>query len=149
MKTINSYRKSPVYIINIKYGKERVTFNLVEELKFNPDIINDDLKKQPIKYGFCLLIHKKLLTHWERLKAERKRVYGKLYFKAKERKLNGRAYSDDLCKAWVEKHDDYIKATEACIRVKDWADQLFSCIRAFEQRKDLMQTISSNMRKES
>lgn len=148
MGLIAKYKGSTIFTINIKYGKEKINFNLAKELKFTPEAINGDLKTQPTKYGFCLLLHKSLLTEFEKAKADRKRIWGKLYFKAKEQKSNGRPYSDELCKAYVEKHPNYIKASTRCIEVKDWADKMFSCIRAFEQRKDLMQTISSNMRQE-
>lgn len=148
MKTIKSYSTSPIYIISIRYNGELIRFNLEKELRLLIDSPNPNLKSQPSKYGFCLLVHKKLVTRWEELKAQRKRTYGRLFFKAKAKKINGRLMSDDLCKQWVEKHDDYFNITNKCIKAKDEADQLFSCIRAFEQRKDVLQTISSNTRSE-
>jgi len=149
MPRISSYYKSDFTIINIRYGNERVSFNLMQEVRITPDIINDELKGQASKYGFCLMLHKKLLTEFERLKLRKNKIYGILFFKAKEQKGQmGRYFSDDLAKAWVEKHPKYQKACLACIKSKDDADAIYSCIKAFEQRKDLIQSLSSNIRNE-
>lgn len=140
--------KSNLGNVEIQYGNELIKFNLPYELKIHgEEFINDDLKQQSTLYGFLLMLHKKLLTSFEHAKTERKRTFGVLMFKAKEEKLNGRPLSDDLSKAWVEKHIKYIKATKHCIEIKDNADTIYSCVKAFEQRKDLMQTLSSNTRK--
>ena len=147
MRTLHSYRKSPINIISIKYGSERVSFNLATELRIDINSINDELKKQPSYYGFCLLLHKKLLTRFETAKMQRTKMWGRLYKLAKSKNgSNGRLMSDDASKAWVECHAKYIKVTETCIKAKDDADQIYSCLKAFEQRKDLLQSISSNAR---
>lgn len=135
--------------INITYGKEKISFNLLNELRVSEESINTELKLQPSKYGFCLLLHKKLLTQYELLCKQRKKLWGKLFYEAKETKgANGRLMSDDLAKAYVEKHKRYIEVTEACIKAKDDADTIYACIKSFEQRKDVIQTLSSNLRNE-
>lgn len=148
-KKLKQYNSSKLMEISITHKGEKFSFNLFEELKIRNEILmNGDLKTQSSYYGFLMLLHKKLLTTFEELKAERKRIYGVLFFKAKGRVLNNRPLSDDLSKAWVEKNPKYLKATLNCIKAKDQADTILSCVRAFEQRKDLLQTLSSNVRKE-
>lgn len=150
MSFIKKHNKLTFLNINIQYGDEKITLNLLSELRINPDQINDEIKRQPSKYGFLLLLHKKLLTRFEEIKTERKKVYGKLYMRAKETKQasTGRPMSDDLAKAWVESHKKYVDITMLCIKAKDDADTIFSCVRAFEQKKDLIQSLSSNIRNE-
>lgn len=102
-------------------------------------------------YGFALLLQKKLNSNFERLRQDRKKTYGRLYLKAKERltsKQTKRGYSDEAARAYVLCHPTYVNLTTQCIEAKDMADTMFAVIRSFEQRKDLMQTISSNNRKE-
>lgn len=135
-------------MVSIRYNGELVKFNLAKELRIMEHSINNEIKKQPTKYGFCLLIHKGLLTRFELLKSKRDKIYGRLFFKAKGQSLRGRPLSDDLCKQWVLKHDQYIQVTRECIKAKDSVDKIYACIRAFEQRASLMQTISSNTRSE-
>jgi hypothetical protein len=148
MARLSAYKKSPIFNINIVYNGERVSFNLAKELRINADSIDYELSTQPGYYGFCLLLHKKLLTIFEQCKLERKRVYGRLLVQSKDRKLNGRPYTDDLSKSWVESHKNYIAVSEKCIQAKDHADTIYSCIKSFEQRKDLLQSIASNRRAE-
>lgn len=149
MKRLFAYRGSTILNVRVKYGKEMVSFNLGTELKIDENKINQHLKTQPVYYGFCLMLHKKLTTKFEETKMERKRVYGRLFLSAKENKvMNGRPYSDDAAKVYVESHKSYLAATSACIKAKDDADALFTCIRAMEQRAFLLQSLSANNRKE-
>lgn len=150
MPRISKHFKLPFTTVNIKYGKEKISFSLLRELRIDEDKINEEMSTQPGMYGFCLLLHKKLLTEFEKAKLQRNRVYGHLLFQAKEKKSKstGRYYTDDMAKAWVEKHDEYVEASLVCIKIKDSADTIYSCIKSFEQRKDLIQSISSNLRNE-
>lgn len=147
-KRLSQYRNLGFLNITIEYGKEVISFNLMDELKVDPDVINNELKTQASKYGFCLLLHKKLLTQYEYLCKRRQKMWAKLFFKAKEQKINGRPYSDDLAKAWVETQSEYVALTKKCINAKDDADTILSCVKSFEQRKDLIQSLSSNIRNE-
>lgn len=149
MKKLIAYRKSPINNIRIRYNGELVSFNLMSELRIDRTSLNEHLKKQPGYYGFCLLLHKKLMAQFERLKHERMGVYGKLFIYAKEhRTLNSRPYSDETAKSWVESHKKFKEVSERCIKAREDADLMYTCVRSFEQRKDLLQSISSNIRAE-
>jgi hypothetical protein len=147
---LKRFKNSSLANIKITYGNEVHRFNLIEITTISEVTIEKELKRQASYYGFCLLLQKKLTTQFERLKHERKKLYGRLYHKAKEQlKSNtGRGYSDEGAKAYVLHNKEYVRLTEACIEAKDNADTLYAVVRALEQRKDLMQTISSNKRKE-
>lgn len=151
MARLKDYVKSPINIITIKYGKETITFNLAEELIITEAKLDKELKEQPSYYGFLLLFHKKLITKFEDLKLSRRRTWGKLTLLGKKKNQEGtsRAYTNDMVEAWVESHKDYIEASRLCIIAKDDADAIYAAVKAFEQRKDLLQTISSNLRKEN
>ena len=149
MRRLSAHRKSKFLDIKIVYNGEKVNFNLVHELRVSPDLINDNLKSQPGYYGFCLLLHKKLLAQFERLKMERESIYGRLFLKAKSTKTMGsRPYSDDAAKAWVESHKEYKQITLNCIKAREDADCIYAAVKGFEQRKDILQSISSNVRSE-
>jgi hypothetical protein len=150
MTRLEKYLKLHPYIITIKYGKETIRFNLAEELKVSEISLNSDLKKQPSKYGFALLVVGKLKTRFEELKTQRRQIRGRLYRRAKGMKLEttGRLMSDDHAKAWVESHPKFVRISRQCIRAKDAVDQMYAVVRAFEQRSNLIQTISSNIRNE-
>jgi hypothetical protein len=143
-------KTSGLMVITIRYGKEKIQFNLGEEVTISELKVNSELKSQPSKYGFVLMLQGKLRTRFEDLKTQRRKIRGRLYKQAKDIKHEGtgRYMSDDLAKAYVEAHPKFIKISEDCIKAKDDLDQIYAAVKAFEQRAFLIQTISSNIRNE-
>lgn len=146
---LNKYRKSDINHIIVFYGVEKVEFNLWDEVNITEEIIDTELMKQASKYGFLLLLQKKLNTQFEQLRQRRKQAYARLVLRAKGRRgVNGRYLSIDDADAWVRARKSFIQLTDKCIKAKDSADAIYAAVSAFMQRKDLLQTISSNLRKE-
>jgi len=149
MGKIQKYYKSSINILSIQYGKEHITLNIAQEAKIKEDNIEDEIKRQPASYAFLFMLHKKLLTEFERLKLRRKSIYGILLAEAKRRTNSaGRPLSDNDAKAWVESHRKYIRISERCIEARDQADQVQAAVKSFEQKKDLIQSLSANLRNE-
>lgn len=132
--------------VSITYNGEKIKFNLGKEVQIDEDDLEKELQGQPNKYGFLLLLHKKLLTEFEIAKTTKKKKWAHLYLKAKEEMRNGRPINDDMAKASADSNSKYIELCLRCIKIKDSADTIFAAVKAFEQRKDLMQTLSSNIR---
>lgn len=146
---LSNYRKSDINIIDITYGGKRFRFNIWEEVKITEANVESEIKGQASRYAFVFTLHKKLLAKFETKKHERKAAFGRLLSQAKSKvQKNGRPYTDDAAKGWVESHKEYVGLTRECIQIREQADVLLGCVRAFEQRKDLIQTLSSNLRKE-
>lgn len=150
LRRLDNYRKSKVNNIRIEYGGKIIQFNLWDEVAINEVVLNKELKKQSSYYGFLLLLHKRLLTAFETTKQERIRNYAQLYLRGKDKIQKGtnRPYNEEMAKAYADAHKSHKILTLECIKLKDNADVIFACVKAFEQRKDLLQTISSNNRKE-
>jgi hypothetical protein len=136
--------------IAIHYGNEKFRFNLFEELVVNENKINTELKEQPSCYGFISMLQKKLIRRMKDKEKEKDKVYGKLYLKYRSELCSetGRYYSDDMAKQKVIIHNDYQKAVEELIIAEEEVGIITSCVRSFEQRSDLIQTISANLRRE-
>jgi len=149
MGIIKDYSKnSQLMNITIKYGNEKFNFNLFKELQITEERINYELKEQPSSYAFLSLLHKKVLRTYSDKLVEADRVYGRL-FSAKKGTTNqntGRVFNDDQAKQYALKHDDYVEVTKEVNRLKEEVGILDTCVRSFEQRKDLLQTLSSNLR---
>lgn len=149
INAFKKYRHSSVSILSVNYGKEAIIINIARATKIDEDDLEAEIKNQPSHYAFLFMLHKKLLTRFEQLKLQRKRTYGMLLAKAKERKNGyGRPLSDTAANKWVECHKRYISISEDCIQARDEADQVLGAVRAFEMRAALLQTLSSNLRKE-
>lgn len=149
MKRLSKYYKSDLMNIQIVYGGKTYRFNLHEELKINEAIINSEIKSQPSSFAFISMLHKKLMEQFESLKQERKRTWATLYLRGKDKFIGGRPYSDEMAKAYAEKHPRYKTITDQCIAVRTNADALYTCVISFIQRKDILQTLSANNRKEN
>lgn len=149
MKNLKSViRGSSLPNIRIKYGGEVFKFNLFEELSINEKILDKEIKEQPSYYGFLFMLHKKLKTRFETLKQDRIRLEAELFLQYKnEKQPNGRPLNDEMAKASVLIDKEYVRLTNLCIKAKDDEDSIYACVQAFSQRKDLIQTLSSNNRK--
>lgn len=146
---IRKFKTSRLLDIRVSYNGEKFRFNLFEELAISEEKINSEIKNQPSNYGFLLLLSQRLKTEFFKLKEDRKRLGGKLFLEAKQSSgTNGRAYNDDMAKAYVESNPKYVKLTQQCVQAKDDADIIWAAVKAFEQRASLIQTISSNKRNE-
>lgn len=149
MNPIRKYRKSPINTITIKYGEELISIDMAKALLILESTMEEEIKTQPSYYFFISALHKKLLTTFERLKVRRKQVFAQLLEKARNKRgPSGRYLSDTDAKAVVEKNKKFIRTCERCIEARDQADQLYSAVRAFEMRANLLQTLSSNLRKQ-
>lgn len=143
------YRNSAINILSVRYGKEDIIINIARASKISENLLEAEIKNQPSHYAFLFSLHKKLLTKFELLKLHRQKVYGMLMGKAKKRQNTyGRPLSDTQAEKWVRSNQKYITASENCIYARDQADQVLAAVRAFEMRAALMQTLSSNLRKE-
>lgn len=136
--------------VKIKFEGQVFKFNLNEELSINPDRINQELKEQPSHYAFLLLLQSKLLVYKEDREREMERVYAEKYSKYCE-KINpktNRPYADKLAKEMAIASTDYQEAHKKFLSSKKDLGIIQACVKGFDQRFSLIQTISANLRKE-
>lgn len=140
--------KSSLMDIEIRIGNEKFKFNLYQELSINNANLNEEITIQPQMYGFLGMVVAKLVKALEEAEANKKRIAAKLYLKYKDRKAlsTGRYNSDDVCKALVENSTVYKKYIERYLLAKEQLQTIQHSLEAFKQRKDLLQTLSSNNR---
>ena len=72
-------KNSSLTNISIQYGKEKIKFNLYEELIVNESRINEELKNQPSYYGFLSLLAVKLKRSMGDKKAELEKIKAELF----------------------------------------------------------------------
>lgn len=150
-KLLKYANKSNLMNIEIRIGAEKFKFNLYEELSINNANINDEITIQPQVYGFLGMVVAKLVKALEEAEANKKRISAKLYLKYKDQKAanTGRPNSDDVCKALVENSGVYKKYVGRYLLAKEQLQTIQHSLEAFKQRKDLLQTLSSNNRSSS
>ena len=151
MKKLEKYAtKSSLMDILIVRDNEKFKFNLSKELRINEAGISKELLKQPTTYGFLTMLRSSLDKMLSDAKVDEKKAYAKAYIRNKKatNKTTGRPNSDDLAKALSEVHPGYVRAQRLVIDTKYDLNRIDSCIKAFEQRASMLQTLSANIRKE-
>lgn len=143
--------KSTLMDISIQIGeKEKYNFNLYKEIKIKESEVKRELANNPSSYAFLTMLHKDLVKKLSELKVSETKAYAKAYikYKGETNKGTGRPNPDDLAKQKAELDIAYIKSQRAVIDMSHNVGIIESCVRAFEQRASLLQTLSANARKE-
>lgn len=152
MKKINQYAESSTLMrIKVEHQGEKFEFNLFEELQINESIIAKEIKNQPNSYAFLSMLHVELQYLLSKAKVSEEKIYDRLYvlYKGKINKATGRPNPDDVAKALAGQHSKYIKARNKTISLSKQLGTIANCVKAFEQRSSLLQTLSANKRKEN
>lgn len=142
-KLIEYAQSSSIMEIKIKYNDQLFKFNLDTELKVQESSIATHLKNQPRGYAFLAMLHKKMVIkvrdaskHYTREKFKKLSVIKPKYDTLKEAESH---LSQDLGLQKLERE---------ILEYEEARDVLEVAVRAFEMRKDLIQTLSANIRKE-
>ena len=136
--------------ISIKYGEETFRFNLYDELKVDEENLTAGLKTQPTKYAFLTTLRAKLTRVCSNLEREAKRAYAEAYqeLKSGNNPTTSRAYTNEDARTAAETSPRYLKVLSKLSKAQEDRDVIDGAVRAIEQRKDVLQTISANRRKE-
>lgn len=149
-KLLDLAKESKLNNIKIKLGDQVIRFNLFDELIVNENNLTDESLEQPLMYGYLGMVHQKLT----RLRADAQQEVDKMKALAIVRAkgvadpLTHRAKSKEFAEAEAELDEDYQGALTKLAKLKFQTGILYTCLKSFEQRKDLIQTISANVRKQ-
>ena len=142
--------KSELMDIRVLYGDEVIKFNLYEELQISTDIIDHEIKVQPSHAAFISMVAE--MINNQTLAQEQKvaRTYAKLFkmYKRQEDETTGRANSKELTEQLVQGNKSYKNEVDDLLEMKHQRGRLHTCVKGFEQRGFLIQTLSANKRKE-
>lgn len=146
--------KAELMNVSIKFGKQEFQFNLYEELRIVESDMQDDIIQHPASYGFLKMLHTKLslkvkdLEISKRSKEEELRVYYLGDKKSEYYKENSKFPSQGLADSLVKSNDNYLEILNKLNKAEKDRNLIEACVLAFEQKKDLIQTLSANIRKE-
>jgi hypothetical protein len=138
----------------IVYGKEKFMFNLMSELRISTEDTQSEVMQQPRAYGFLAMLEKKLNARAEELKLEKDRVWGQRFVhyltsdKTKYFKKMGKYPAQDVARALADQDEEYISIHKQFIKTKEDKETIEVCVKAFDQRANMLQTLSANERTE-
>lgn len=148
-KIIKYAERSKILDINLTYGTESFSFNLNTEAIVDENKINNEIKNQPSAYAFLGMLHKKLTRLSRDKKREMEKTYAMLFIKYKDAldPNTGRPIANDLVKEKVIASRRYQDSVISYHQAQENEDILETCVKTFEQRHSLIQTLSANIRK--
>jgi len=137
--------------ITIRYDGQDISFNLYAETIVDENQINREIQEQPSIYAFLGMLHKKLIRKAQDKKREMEKTYAEVYIKSKEKidENTGRVTSHDLAKEKAIVSTRYQKSILHYQTAQHEANIIEVCVTTFEQRQQLIQTLSANIRKTS
>lgn len=144
MTKLNKYAsKAKLMHIRIKYNDEVFKFNLFEELQIVETKKNDQIKEHAQSAAFLLMLLKKFEILVKDLDKERKKVKATRLIKLRET-----SESVKVAEIRIDSDKKYITAVDALLEVEEVKGVLEACVTSFNDRKELLQTLSANVRKE-
>lgn len=140
---------SKIMDVSIAYGEEKFKFNLNSEIIIDENRINEEIKEQPSAYAFLGMLHIKLERTMNDKKKEMEKTWAAMYIKFKKEinEQTGRPNSDDLSKEKATNSTRYQTAIDTYHEAKQNAGTIGHCVKSFDQRHSLIQTLSANIRK--
>lgn len=144
---LNKYAsKSELMNMSIKYGDEHFKFNLFEELAINENVINKELRGQTQSQAFLAILHKKLIRLAADKKIELDKQKARVWLKGKKDQINGRVPTKEDLRAMVDADIKSIKLSQLVVDLEHQCNLLETCVRTFETRAHMLQTVSANTR---
>lgn len=140
--------KGPKQKIVIKFQGGKIEVDLAKEFKITREKITDHLLRQPSKYGYFLAARARLQKVVNDLELKGNEMYGRAYQKAKQSKSSGRGLSNEDARTEADLNKDYLLTMRDLNVAKENLQLLDGCVKAFEQRASILQTLSANQRAE-
>lgn len=143
-ESLNKLSQIPKETLVIRHNGKKYLIDLNEELRIDENVIDSSLRKSPSNYALLVMVRDKLLYERDTLSKEKDIAYSKawLYYKESGNMSNETAsHKAELNKAYQGCLERYQKAEYK-------ANKLISICRAYENRENILRTISANLRKQ-
>jgi hypothetical protein len=133
-------------ILKVKYQGKIIRINITKELSINESIINSQLKDSPSSYAFLCMLKNKYIKERDKLDREKEIAYSEawLYYKSSDSKMN-----NDTANHKANTNKKYISIYNKWQKISNIVENLISICRAYENRENILRTISANLRKEN
>lgn len=138
--------------IKITINNKKRKFDLAKELKItfdNPVALTEEMSQQPAKFAWMGVLYSLASDHYERLKRGQKTLFAQLSKKHRKRREDvNLKVTDKIIDADIESDINYRNQGDLIQDAKLSRDILSAAVDAFEQRKDMMQSIGGQLKRE-
>lgn len=131
--------------LKIKFQGKTFEIDVEKELAINENIINSQLKSSPSSYAFLCMVRNYYIKKRDKLEREKDAAYSEawLYYKSSDSKMN-----NDMACHKANTNKKYASIYNRWKIIASKADDLISLCKAYENRENILRTISANIRKE-
>jgi len=145
MSKLSKYSaESNIMNVEIEYNGESFKFNLDRELRIKDSNRDNEIRNHARSYAFLCMLNVKLTVVVKELHKELKSTFAKRLTKLRES-------SNSVKEAELGVYNDkfYVAKQSEVTRAEELKQIIEVSVRAFEERKDLLQTLSANTRREN
>ncbi|QFP93310.1 UNVERIFIED_ORG: hypothetical protein Xoosp15_45 [Xanthomonas phage Xoo-sp15] len=120
---------------------EYQVYDMREELKVNESNLLQEMLQQPSKYIYWSSVLEKIKFFQEKTELQLELVVARLDPQAREEiKKSGDKPTKDSVDAYIKQQTEFVEAKEQCLYYDYIAGRLARIVKAFEQRKDMLQS---------
>lgn len=150
-KLLKQAEVSKLNRIKIEDGNSTFTINIYKELRVDEEVINDEIANHTRVFGYLSMLHNQLVEEVKSKELAADKLKGNLSkdFENQKNPSTSRPFSKDAINNRLLANPKYYKLLKGIIALERKRDDIKTCLKSFEQRKDLIQTISANRRVEN
>lgn len=137
--------KVDINTLKVKFQGKILEINLNKELSINENLIDSQLKDSPSSYYILCSIRDRSIKERNALAREKEAAYSQLWIYYKD---SNERWNNDYVTNKVLSSKKYGSICERYIKAEAKANQFISLCRAYENRDNIMRTISANLRKQ-
>lgn len=137
--------KVDINTLKVKFQGKVLDINLNKELSINENLIDSQLKDSPSSYYILCSLRDKYIKQRNSLAREKEAAYSQLWIYYKD---SNERWNNDYVTNKVLSSKKYGSICERYIKAEAKANQFISLCRAYENRDNIMRTISANLRKQ-
>lgn len=132
-------------LLKIKFDGEDYLLDLGKELQISETKINSLIADNPANYGLLLQAKSTAVAKRDQLEREKDKIFSQIYISVVD--SNPKA-TKEYATHKANANTKYQVANDKFLKAKEYADRLISVCKALEMKAQLLQTFSSNIRKE-
>ena len=138
-------RESSINHLTVRVRGKKLDIDLSKELAVNETSINTLISENPSSYSLISILKSKAVAARDQLEREKDRIFSQVYVSVVD--SNPKA-TKEYATHKANANTKYQVANDKFLEAKEYADKLISICKAFEMKAQLLQTFSSNIRKE-
>lgn len=142
--TITKLSQISKNILKITYRGKVYNINLDFELAIDENVVNQSLRKSPSNYALLVMVRDRLIFKRDKLEKAKDQAYSKAWLYYKE---SGNV-NNETASHKAESNKAYQGALKRWMKVDYEASRMISICKAYENRENILRTISANIRKQ-